>query len=362
MLTVGFISRCRTFDVKLFSPPGVIVSVTALEKFLLRHPVLAFLIFSYVISWSIWFAIPAVSGGNWSVVKLLVAIGMGPGIAAVALDRIRGGAAPIGARWWRHFAIVATVVLVLNLTTLLFGDGRTATDFRVAVAPGFSVVSVSAAVVSALVCAFIFASAANSHSPALRSIWQRASLRSWMLVLGLVPLFSLLSLVLTVLTGGEVTPVTEGLSTMAWLGFVTRATLFTFVVVGVGEETGWRGWMLPHLEQRYSPLVSSMFVGLAWAMWHLPLFFNGAYPGGASGILEYLFACPILATLFTWVRQRTGRNLLLMLALHANVNNAPRFIPGAELWPAIATLFVVIVVIRDRMWRREEGDRGLKQS
>lgn len=41
----------------------------------------------------------------------------------------------------------------------------------------------------------------------------------------------------------------------------------------LGEELGWRGFLLPTLLQRYEPALAALWVGLAWGLWHLPLWF-----------------------------------------------------------------------------------------
>ena len=38
----------------------------------------------------------------------------------------------------------------------------------------------------------------------------------------------------------------------------------------LGEEIGWRGYALPQLLSRYSPLASSLILGLVWGAWHAP--------------------------------------------------------------------------------------------
>ena len=58
--------------------------------------------------------------------------------------------------------------------------------------------------------------------------------------------------------------------------------IYLFVMVwgtvwgGGQEELGWRGFMVPVLQEQYSALVTSLLVGLAWAGWHLPLFLNAS--------------------------------------------------------------------------------------
>ncbi|HRX78203.1 MAG TPA: type II CAAX endopeptidase family protein, partial [Pirellulaceae bacterium] len=47
---------------------------------------------------------------------------------------------------------------------------------------------------------------------------------------------------------------------------------------GLCEETGWRGFALPHLQRRYSSLVSSLIIGVVWALWHWPNVFIASNP------------------------------------------------------------------------------------
>jgi membrane protease YdiL (CAAX protease family) len=49
-------------------------------------------------------------------------------------------------------------------------------------------------------------------------------------------------------------------------GGVTIVGLVLFVLV-IGEEIGWRGFMLPILLGRMSPLLASGVTGVAWALW-----------------------------------------------------------------------------------------------
>lgn len=45
------------------------------------------------------------------------------------------------------------------------------------------------------------------------------------------------------------------------------------LIFGGNEEIGWRVTMLPILEEKFAPPLATLFVGVVWVSWHLPLWF-----------------------------------------------------------------------------------------
>ena len=86
--------------------------------------------------------------------------------------------------------------------------------------------------------------------------------------------------------------------------------LLTALIFGGQEEPGWRGFALPRLQQRHSPLVATLILGLAWGVWHIPLY-------GPAGFVVPL----ILAFFYTWLYNKTG-SVLLCILLHASFTPA----------------------------------------
>jgi membrane protease YdiL (CAAX protease family) len=100
---------------------------------------------------------------------------------------------------------------------------------------------------------------------------------------------------------------------------------------GLGEELGWRGFLLPRLQARYSALVSSIIIGIMWGLWHLPLFLIEGIPfyyeiGQAYGVIPAVLGIAFFLTvpwsiLLTWMHNNTQGSLLLVSVFH-----------GAEAW------------------------------
>jgi membrane protease YdiL (CAAX protease family) len=98
-----------------------------------------------------------------------------------------------------------------------------------------------------------------------------------------------------------------------------------------GEEIGWRGYALPRLSEYFGLAPASVILGIIWATWHLPLFFfSGGDTRGQSFPL-YLLQVTAVSVALAWLYWRTGGSLLLVMLLHAAVNNTKDIVPSAEL-------------------------------
>ena len=85
----------------------------------------------------------------------------------------------------------------------------------------------------------------------------------------------------------------------------------------LGEELGWRGFALPRLQAKYNALVSSIMLGLFWAVWHIPMWIANNIMG--LDLLKLGVSTTICAIIFTWVYNNTGGSLLLAWLFHASL-------------------------------------------
>lgn len=108
---------------------------------------------------------------------------------------------------------------------------------------------------------------------------------------------------------------------------------FPAIVLGsIGEEIGWRSYALPILMKKYSPITSSVVLGIYWGLWHM-LFGNGL-------LIVILFTITTieLSLVFTWFYLRTKRDLWISVVIHSTINIATRML-------FVSNLSVTILII-----------------
>ena len=155
----------------------------------------------------------------------------------------------------------------------------------------------------------------------------RFGLRWWIVVLGLAPVILGVSYAAYLSLGGafQRAPVLAQLDGPLGLAIVPIALVVT-LVLALGEELGWRGYLLPLLQTRFGAAVASLVLGVCWFAWHVPLQF---VPGDAnSGFPIVLWGLSIVATAFvyTWLFNNTGGSVLAVTLFHGLFNTLGPFI------------------------------------
>jgi len=122
------------------------------------------------------------------------------------------------------------------------------------------------------------------------------------------------------------------LNLIAGLGAIPVWFLAALPFGPMGEELGWRGFLLPRLLDRYSPIASSVLVGLAWGVWHLAAF---TFPGAAlpshfdinlGTIALYCLNTVALSLFYTYLHLRSKGSVFVAILLHAFFNAASNIV------------------------------------
>jgi membrane protease YdiL (CAAX protease family) len=91
---------------------------------------------------------------------------------------------------------------------------------------------------------------------------------------------------------------------------------------GLGEETGWRGFALPHLQRTRTAASATLILAALWAGWHLPaFFFRDTYTDmGLLGFPMFAFSILFATMVITWLYNGSGGSLLIVVLFHAVFN------------------------------------------
>jgi membrane protease YdiL (CAAX protease family) len=115
-----------------------------------------------------------------------------------------------------------------------------------------------------------------------------------------------------------------------------------FVSYAVFEELGWRGFLLPHLQEKYSAFKATVILWAIWALWHIPMFFTRFEfsPGIAVGFFIGIFVgSMILTSLFN-----QSRGSILAVILFHLTNNIASALDHEYIVAAVSTGFVFIAL------------------
>jgi len=280
------------------------------------RPLWSFLVLACVLSWPIWLASGVLSRGGsgpYDLRWLVAQIGVfGPTFAALIVS---GTAA--GELRRNSLRAIPIVLAPLVVPGLLIAQAAPA---KVAQLPPLP--SVAAVIVAAVVVAFFSPLNRRLLLPATGEPQARPGVGWIVLSVTLLPALFLGAWLVAGSRSGvlEISALQGGPIASLWIVVVCFA--HNLLLGGsLGEEIGWRGFLLPALLRRMGPLAASVVLGVVWGLWHLPI--DLAVGFGLHGIgavvARVFFAVP-LSVLFTWFFLRSGGSMLVALLLHTSIN------------------------------------------
>jgi membrane protease YdiL (CAAX protease family) len=278
-----------------------------------------FLVLTCLLSWPIWLAsgvLPRRGVGAFDSRWLFAQLGVcGPSLTALLVSGMkRKDLRPNGLR------MLPVLLLPLILPGVLIALDAPTSVAKISPLP--AVVTVAVAIVVVL-----FFSPLNRRlaSPGTGETYVRPGVGWIFLSITFFPALYLLAWLSVNLRGGDwtISTLQGNVPGFAWILVVSFA--HNLLLGGpLGEEIGWRGFLLPQLLKGYRPLTASLILGLVWALWHTPIdLYSGYLLGGPAAVLIRILTVIPLTILFTWFYLRSKGNLLVALFLHTSINITP---------------------------------------
>ena len=141
-----------------------------------------------------------------------------------------------------------------------------------------------------------------------RTITLRGAWRWYAAAIGIVVGLNVLALLLALLLGVS-RPSSDDLA--AW---PEPLIVFPFylLLIALPEESGWRGFAMPRLAERWGVVGGTAVLGVLIAIWHVPLVIAGSQ---VAVILGAVFASQFL---FTWLQSKTDGSVPVVMLAHAS--------------------------------------------
>ncbi|MFK4326307.1 membrane protease YdiL (CAAX protease family) [Bacillus sp. RC55] len=123
---------------------------------------------------------------------------------------------------------------------------------------------------------------------------------------------------------------------------------FPIMIIGGGlEEIGWRGFLQPALQKRFSAFFSTVIVSVIWAIWHWPLWFIPGTNQTQRDFIAFIITTIAVSFLLTTIINTT-KSIFMCLIFHALLNSFwTVYVPNDKVLPAFLTfifgIFVFIV-------------------
>lgn len=329
---------------------------SAIRDLVVRHPVITFVGLAYVLA-AAWLLADRIDLGMVNGFGIIGSLS--PALAAMivsAWQRPDSSGVSAGRRW-RLFGIIAVLTLAVLAALRFWHAAGWVTVAGIEPAPTAYPNAAAGLldVVAAAAVAFIL-SGVFSARQGVRNLLNTLDLRNhpirwywWLIAVGFYPACIVVGNAISAAVGLPL-PAPKVSGVWYWLTLDVVIMFLYFLIGGGGlEEPGWRGLALPHLQKRFSPLRSSLILGVIWAFWHWPVLLPGFQQGGILVVVFFLIQVIPLAILFTVVFNHTGGSLPVVILLHASINLTEIYLSISTLASGLWLLLILAAAVW--MWR-----------
>jgi CAAX protease family protein len=325
--------------------------MSTLVEYLKRHQLIAYFVLTYVLTWGLLITFQPFFLEGQKYLAPLISLGIfAPALVSIGLSAI---IEPRPRQGSRKPAVIAFIVVWILASVII------TTELIVGNQMDLSTPLVVVSSITGLLPAFV-ASSIFSTIPGVRALMRtyrkpKGALGYYLLALVLFPAIWLLGNVLSRALG-MVVPLSSYPVDVKLLGMIILSFLYNICYSGLSEEPGWRGFALPRLQAKFNPLISSLILGVLWAVWHAPGRFGGVEAKSVSDTLVEWILIILVTVIFTWIFNRTKGSVLVTALLHPAMNATTKYLTGSLGALLLLFLFMIFVIVLDRMWRRLPAD------
>ena len=117
-------------------------------------------------------------------------------------------------------------------------------------------------------------------------------------------------------------PMSPAVTVGLYFFFAATTGMVRSCASALGEEIGWRGFLVPQLAKNYSFTATALVSGIVWAVWHYPVLIFADYNAGTPtwyGLSCFTVMIVSGSVIYAWMRLKSG-SLWTGVLLHASHN------------------------------------------
>lgn len=114
------------------------------------------------------------------------------------------------------------------------------------------------------------------------------------------------------------------------ISFLSIPVLFClFFLGGVAEETGYMGYAVEPMQERFGALAAGILIGIPWAVWHFPSIIQQGHD--LTFIAWATLGTVAVRVLIVWLYNNTGKSLFACILFHTMLNVGRPLFPKDEM-------------------------------
>ena len=311
--------------------------MTNLTDYIKRHQIIAYFVFTYAVTWGLWIPLQHLVLDGYDVLQPLLSLGVfGPALVSIGLSAILNPSPKQGNRKNTAISFISTWIIAFIIILI----SQLAID-QTAYSLMLLVISAITALLPAYVVSSIYSRIPGVRDHLATYLATKKNLGYYLLALVYIPVIWLLG-------GARARAIVDVRS----IGMIFLIFFMNTIHGGLSEEPGWRGFALPRLQDRFSPLTSSIILGVLWAVWHAPARFGGIEAKTLENTLIEWVLILFVTVIITWFYNRTKGSILVAALFHASMNTFSRFLPGTLSAIILLIASMIFLVLIDKMWKK----------
>ena len=317
------------------------------QEWIKQHQLSAFFLLTNLTTWLL--ILPYIVTGDEQTFGIFVLVGIfGPALINIIISRIIEPVPEGHFRNKKHITflvtwIVATAIFTFNVITTSEIESPVAIVF-------YAIVGL----LPAFVLASVFSKFPGVRKSLCSLLKPKGHVSWYVFALLFAPAIKLVSMPITSLIGMEVISEPDQASDLLELVvLISGSFLYGLVFTGgLNEETGWTGFAMPRLQNRYNPFIASIVLWFFWIVWHIPMQISGFWNPELHSFIRSLIGTFFARFIFTWLYNKTKGSILPAIILHASANLSFAFLPVTHVHMILEALIAVFIIFRAKMWKK----------